>query len=220
MRYLTLSVSMIDNTQLDTDRYRDDDDPPADQFYTDGCGFMNGAALMAIARQLGYSEPPVAIQGRILGSKGVWVLHNEDRLPSEEPRIWIRDSQMKIALSQMDRDGQFQIRQLQELHPSHLIFDLVQPSKVSTPSRLGKHILMNLSHNGVPTQVIQELMRESLDAEIAPFMQWEGPHAMPILWSTIDKSGRVSLTRLQQRAAGASSQWDSRWIRPNAYHAY
>lgn len=177
------------------------DNPPADQVYTDGCGFINGAALLAISRQVGYPEPPVAVQGRILGSKGVWILHYTDRLPAEEPKIWIRNSQVKINLTE---GGTFNPEQLQLLEPSHLIFDLVQPSKVSKPARLGRHTLMNLSHNGVSTDLIETLMRESLEKEITPFLQWTGPNAMPLLWDTVNKAGRVSLVRLQRRAAGIS----------------
>lgn len=159
---------------------------------------------MAISRQIGYADPPVAIQGRILGSKGVWILHYSDRTPSEEPKIWIRDSQIKIMLTKFTSDGQFDPAQLRGLHPSHLIFDLVQPSRVSHPARLGKHTIMNLSHNGVPTDILKTLMEDSLENLITPFMQWTGPHAMELLWNAVNTSGRVSLTRLQRQAAGAS----------------
>lgn len=198
------SIPLAYSSLVGVPPYKNSNDAPANMVYTDGCGFMNGAALMQISKQVGYTEPPVAIQGRIFGSKGVWILHYSDRSPLEEPKIWIRDSQLKINLTKLRDDGSFDPAQIERLHPSHLIFDLVQPSKVSKPSRLGKHTLMNLSHNDVPTPILEGLMRESLEAEIAPFMRWDGPHAMPLLWDTVNTSGRVSLTRLQRQAAGAS----------------
>jgi RNA-dependent RNA polymerase len=42
---------------------------------TDGCGYISGAALTTIMRVMKYSSRPTAVQGRIAGAKGMWVLH-------------------------------------------------------------------------------------------------------------------------------------------------
>ena len=130
---------------------------PAEAIYTDGCGFMNGAALSAIARQMGYEERPTAVQGRIGGAKGIWVLHPGEQSHTGVPKIWIRASQRKISYKKFG--------------PGQLIFDLVQPPRVTLPSRLSRLTDLNLAHNGVPTETCVELMKETLDAEVTPLTE-------------------------------------------------
>ena len=67
---------------------------------TDGCGLINRSALRAIQRSRGLSEMPTAVQGRIAGAKGLWVLDPDDM--ERAPRIWIADSQVKIKYSDED----------------------------------------------------------------------------------------------------------------------
>ncbi|TFY58923.1 hypothetical protein EVG20_g7977, partial [Dentipellis fragilis] len=100
----------------DTNAPHDGGKTPTEKVMTDGCGFMNGAALIHIAQHLQLPTRPTAVQGRIAGAKGVWLLHPTDRLSTEPPRIWIRDSQNKIKLPALDA-----------LDRAHLIFDLVGP---------------------------------------------------------------------------------------------
>ena len=74
----------------------DTEKAPTEAIYTDGCGLINGAALSAIARQMGYEERPTAVQGRIGGAKGLWVLHPRQQSHTGVPKIWIRPSQRNI----------------------------------------------------------------------------------------------------------------------------
>ncbi|KAA1474045.1 hypothetical protein DENSPDRAFT_882495 [Dentipellis sp. KUC8613] len=104
----------------DTNAPHDGGKIPTEKIMTDGCGFMNGAALIHIAQHLQLPTWPTTVQGRIAGAKGVWLLHPTDRLSTAPPRIWIRDSQNKIKLpapAALDR--------------AHLIFDLVGPARLS-----------------------------------------------------------------------------------------
>ncbi|KAI0701242.1 RNA dependent RNA polymerase-domain-containing protein [Cerioporus squamosus] len=165
---------------------------PAERIYTDGCGYMNGAALCAIARQMGLEERPTAVQGRIAGAKGLWVLHPRDQSPTGTPKIWIRKSQVKIQLD------------LNNLHPAHRIFDLLAPPRVSVPSRLSRLTILNLSHNGVPVNVFVELMRDTLDAEVKALTDWSGPKAMLLLWRAVEKAGGVAMKRIMQHAQGTT----------------
>ena len=69
---------------------------------TDGCGFINRTALTLIARRFTLPHGmPTAVQGRVAGAKGMFMLHPYDRHP--EPRVWIRDSQNKIKLPKLER---------------------------------------------------------------------------------------------------------------------
>ncbi|PIL31169.1 RNA-dependent RNA polymerase [Ganoderma sinense ZZ0214-1] len=137
--------------------------PPAEYIYTDGCGWMNTAALSLIARHMGLEERPTAVEGRFGGAAGLWVLHLDDH--SSTPQIWIRDSQVKIKLD------------VENPHPAHSIFELLGVSRV-TPGRLSRLVIMNLAHNGVPKETFVEFMKGMIDEEVKPLMQWSGPQAM------------------------------------------
>ena len=158
---------------------------------TDGCGFMNGAALTLIARHLGLASRPTAVQGRVAGSKGLWILHPEHRSATDLPRIWIRASQRKVQLPPMGKDS------------AHVIFDLVaQSNSITFPSRLNKQLLINLSENGVGAQVFEELLREGLTKIFTSLTQWDDIGAMPLLWSNVNNLGGVTRSRLQKVARG------------------
>jgi RNA-dependent RNA polymerase len=160
---------------------------------TDGCGLINGAALTLIARRLGLPSRPTAVQARVAGAKGLWILHGEDRSPTEPPRIWIRDSQRKIKLPSLEAGS------------AHVIFDLVsQSTRITVPGHLNSQTITNLAENGVHSEVIQELMHAGLTEVFTSLTQWDGAGAMPLLWNTINNMGRVTRTRLQRIAHGLS----------------
>ncbi|KAI0095023.1 RNA dependent RNA polymerase-domain-containing protein [Irpex rosettiformis] len=168
--------------------------------FTDGCGWINRAALVVIAENLGVAEVPTAVQGRIFGAKGVWMLHPHDHAVNTKPRIWIRASQQKIKLVKSES---LELSELKDLHPAHLIFDLVAPSIVTVKTRLNRLTLVNLAHNGVPCDVFVNLMKENLSRELKPLTRWDGPHAMQLLSHHVDRSTGASSTRLQQFISGA-----------------
>jgi RNA-dependent RNA polymerase len=160
---------------------------PSEKILTDGCGFINGAALTLIARRLCLSSRPTAVQGRVAGSKGLWVLNPEDRSPTEPPRIWIRESQRKIKLSALREDS------------AHVIFDLIETSShITVRSRLNYQLVVNLAENGVDTHIFEGLLREGLTNVFGSLTQWDGAGAMQLLWNTVNNMGRVTRTRLQK----------------------
>lgn len=163
---------------------------------TDGCGMINGSALIAIAQRLQLPDRPTAVQGRIYGAKGLWVLSPDDAVFGGPPRIWIRHSQLKIKFG--DPSG----TALPNLSPAHYIFDLVAPSSTSSPARLSKHTIINLAHGGVPAGVFASLMKDSLEAELLPFMQWEGRNAMVQLWNTVNKATGTTMALMQETSSG------------------
>jgi RNA-dependent RNA polymerase len=57
---------------------------------TDGCGFLNYAALKKIQENMAWENVPTCIQARVAGAKGLFMLHYEHRDPNEEPQIWMR----------------------------------------------------------------------------------------------------------------------------------
>ncbi|KAG5639652.1 hypothetical protein H0H81_008813 [Sphagnurus paluster] len=163
--------------------------PPSEKILTDGCGFINEAALKLIAYALNLPSRPTAVQGRIEGGKGLWVLHPTDR--NHEPRIYTRPSQTKIAFPR-------------PLHRSHRILDLCSVSRASGIINLSKQSIMNLAENGVPFDILKDLMVKGLMDQVQPLMQWDGPHAMENLWHVINQLGGVSTARLQRLTAELS----------------
>ncbi|KAI0937310.1 hypothetical protein AcV5_005250 [Taiwanofungus camphoratus] len=164
---------------------------PTENIFTDGCGFMNGAALTLIGRRLGYSERPTAVQGRIGGAKGLWALHPEDRDPNTTPKVWTRSSQRKIKYNDAT------------LGLAQRIFDLVAPPRITKPSRLSKHTIMNLSHNGVPSHIFISLMRECLQKEIEALTRWNTQHDMLLLWNAINQGFHVSTKKIYRRVTAS-----------------
>ncbi|KAJ7696817.1 RNA dependent RNA polymerase-domain-containing protein [Mycena rosella] len=165
--------------------------PPAEQIMTDGCGFINRSALLLITKIVGYNSLPTAVQGRIGGAKGLWVLHPTDQDPN--PKIWIRDSQLKIRL--------------QGDHRVHRIFDLLRashPSQTEARHELSEQSILCLSSNGIPDDVLASLLVEGLEQSVKPLLDW-GVGAMPSLWRAVANAGNVSGSRLQ-RIAGSRSR--------------
>lgn len=167
---------------------------PSNDILTDGCGFINGGALAIINRMLPKEERVVAIQGRVMGSKGLWLLHPDEKHHNraDVPRIWIRDSQVKIQLPKNP-------------HRCHTIFDLVAAPHVSTPCHLSRLTIINLVHNGVPSKLLIKLMADVLNREFAALTNWgksseTSPDLMVRLWRRIDHLGHVLSTRTQHLA--------------------
>jgi RNA-dependent RNA polymerase len=132
---------------------------------------------------------PVAIQGRTAGAKGMWGFDPTDQ--SHEPSISIRPSQKKINL-------------LTPLHRSHLILDLVSPSRVSKPSRLSMQTITCLSHNGVPDSAFKALIEKELDAIIQPLTDWDSPSSMLAVAKAIERAGHITGARLSRFAGGST----------------
>lgn len=179
---------------------------PVGNIMTDGCGFISGAALTAIMRVIQYPSRPTAVQGRIAGAKGMWVLHPdpEYQVADGPPKIWIRNSQNKIDCGP-----------LHKVDVAHRIFDLVAPSRVTGPSRLSRDTLVNLAHNDVPTGILKELMADGLHNEVRQLTEWDGLDSMLVVWRAVERAGRVVICRLRRRIAGQVRAFGLGELRPN-----
>jgi RNA-dependent RNA polymerase len=180
--------------------------PPADKIMTDGCGFINGAALTAIMHVMRHPTRPTAVQGRIAGAKGMWVVHPDPEYQAADgpPKIWIRSSQNKVNLGS-----------LHGLGSAHRIFDLVAPSRVTGPSRLSSQTLVNLTHNGVSTDLLKELMAVGLHDEVRQLTEWGGTDSMLMVWRAVERVGRVVMCRLRRRIVGQARAIGLGQLRPN-----
>jgi RNA-dependent RNA polymerase len=154
---------------------------------------MNRAALSSIARQAHWDDFCCAVQGRIAGAKGVWILHPEHQTNQlEEPRIWIRESQNKINLDLRSTNTS----------RAHLIFDLVSPAHLTYPTRLNTQTIVNLSHNGVPNHVFEKLLEDGIQSDYQRLTAWEGETAMKSLLHAVAQLGGLSGIRLGRELAG------------------
>ncbi|KAG9313859.1 RNA dependent RNA polymerase-domain-containing protein [Chiua virens] len=179
---------------------------PAEKVLTDGCGFINGAALTQIMRVMKYGSRPTAVQGRIGGSKGMWVLHPDplEQVSDGPAKIWTRPSQTKIKLGSSFHLGH-----------SQRIFDLLAPSRVTGPSRLSSQTLINLSYNGIEHGMLKELMAMGLKEEIQSFIDWTQPQSMVMVWNAVEKAGHITVTRLRRMLGGQARALGLGQLRPS-----
>ena len=154
---------------------------------------MNRAALALIARQAHWENFCCAVQGRIAGAKGVWILHPEHQTnQQEDPKIWIRESQNKVNLDLLSP----------ATSRAHLIFDLVAPAHLTYPARLNMQTIINLSHNGIPNHIFERLMEDGIRSDFQRLTSWEGETAMKSLLHTVAQLGGLSGVRLGRELAG------------------
>src|SRR5437660_530539 len=106
---------------------------------TDGCGYINTAALKQLCKIFGWDVCPTAIQCRISGAKvccdhrqlfealkchqGLLIQHPEN--DSAVPCVWLRPSQMKINYHPDASPSKAQVT-----------LDVLRSSHLHTPSRL------------------------------------------------------------------------------------
>ncbi|KAG8910737.1 hypothetical protein FRC01_006159 [Tulasnella sp. 417] len=173
----TANIHFIDDT-LSKSRDHREGATPAEQVMNDGCGLINRAALKLIQRQKGLPGLPTALQGRIAGAKGLWILDPNDQ--ANRPHIWITKSQKKIHYTDQEL----------EEDPSRRIFDLLRVAKVKESVRLSAQPIINFAHNGVPHTVFSELLKEGLQSSIDQILEdWKSDDAVA-MWSMVfNRSG-------------------------------
>ncbi|KAG9083156.1 hypothetical protein FS749_006259 [Ceratobasidium sp. UAMH 11750] len=182
----------------------------AHEIMTDGCGFLNWAALRAIQEKMGWDIFPVHVQARIAGAKGLFALHPEHRDPDEQPQIWIRSSQNKVKLQQKDRWS-----------PFHYVLDVCSGPFFQHPSSITYEMILCLSARGVSDQLLVELLRKSIENIASDHEPPRHSHGSHILWDSIYNTHRVLQNRLRQvispehqRAQGFMSYGDDGEIDP------
>jgi RNA-dependent RNA polymerase len=154
---------------------------------------MNRKALDLVAQHAGWSEFSCAVQGRLGGSKGVWLLHPDHQLPDDSPpKVWIRDSQKKIThdISSGPNDGRSR---------AYFIFDFVAPTRLVFPSRLNNKHCQPLVQRG-PHSVFAEMLEAAVRKDFEDLTTWEGEEAMEFLLSNVSRLGSVSGIRAGRKA--------------------
>ncbi|KAL0077728.1 RNA-dependent RNA polymerase RdRP [Phycomyces blakesleeanus] len=157
---------------------------------TDGCGIISCAAMRKIMGSQYIEELPCAIQGRIAGAKGVWILTPEIEFESGE-WIKIRASQnkFKTCLPQADMDYQ--------TDPIHFTFDLVKTSICIYPSKLNTQFIQAISAGGVPKDAFTKILHEYLQKLVTIVLESKN---IKVLRDWVIKTGAVMNARWEVEA--------------------
>lgn len=169
-----------------------DDIVAGDSIMTDGCGFINLAAMKKMCAIFHWDTYPTAIQCRIAGAKGLLIMHPDSFTnDSDAPRVWLRPSQIKIKYP-----NNFPMPR------AWVTIDVLRSSHLRCPSCLSAEIIVNLADNGVPFEAFLGVIRENLDEVVDKLLVWDGPAAMFELWYHVAKAGGVVAARKAREAAG------------------
>lgn len=122
---------------------------------TDGCGIISASAMRKIMGSQQNDIMPCAIQGRIGGAKGLWIVSPDLDMDSGD-WIEIRSSQKKFTTGLPDP------MLANTLDPIHFTFDLVKNAFCLYPSHLNTQFIQCLAAGGVPVQVFLELLTEHI----------------------------------------------------------
>lgn len=118
---------------------------------TDGCGIISPAAMKSIMGCQATDQLPCAIQGRIAGAKGIWIIDPKLDFTAGN-YIQIRASQAKFKTG-LPQDNLL-------IDPLHYTFDHVKNSVCVYPSNLNTQFIQSLAAGGVPTSVFVEILKE------------------------------------------------------------
>ncbi|KAI8335587.1 hypothetical protein BC941DRAFT_355571 [Chlamydoabsidia padenii] len=121
---------------------------------TDGCGIISASAMRKIMGSQQNDILPCAIQGRIGGAKGLWIVSPNLDMESGD-WIEIRTSQNKFKTGLPDPITK-------KTDPIHYTFDLVKSAICIYPSHLNTQFIQCLAAGGVPTVVFLELLKEHI----------------------------------------------------------
>ncbi|KAF5331032.1 hypothetical protein D9619_005263 [Psilocybe cf. subviscida] len=158
---------------------------------TDGCGLSTKIIHRSILNQLGLHDIPTAMQFRLAGCKGMLSIRDDETGNSDEMKVWVRNSQIKIAYPKGMPLGKAQ-----------LTIDLLRTSRLSTPSRISSEIIINLAENGVKTSVFVDLLKASINETVQGLTTWEGHDTMFNLWCAVERTGGVLAGRRAREAVG------------------
>ncbi|KAG1418323.1 hypothetical protein G6F58_005118 [Rhizopus delemar] len=162
---------------------------------TDGCGIISCAAMKEIMGCQTTDELPCAVQGRIGGAKGIWIISPDLDFNSGK-YIKIRKSQNKFKTGL----PQSNLR----LDPHHYTFDLVKNSICVYPSFLNTQFIQVLAAGGVPTEVFNDILKEYIH-RIATVVTEN--QSVKVLRDWVTKTGKIMSRRLENEEHAEKGIW-------------
>lgn len=125
----------------------------------DGCSFASPAVFRKIQEQLGLKEAPTAVQGRLGGAKGLWIV---DPIALKEVSQGKRDpNEMWIRVN--ESQAKYQEHQASDVDRAWTTFDLAWYSHPPKPADVNLQLLAVLDHRGVPFEPLRGLVDEHLE---------------------------------------------------------
>ncbi|OBZ87758.1 RNA-dependent RNA polymerase 1 [Choanephora cucurbitarum] len=162
---------------------------------TDGCGIISCSAMKKIMGCQATDELPCAVQGRIAGAKGIWIIAPDLDFTSGS-YIKIRKSQNKFVTGLPQEDF--------SLDPHHYTFDLVKNSILVYPSSLNTQFIQCLSAGGVPTSVFVEILKEYIH-RLATIVTEN--HSLKILRDWVVRAGNLMSQRWEAEENTEKGLW-------------
>lgn len=162
---------------------------------TDGCGIISCSAMKKIMGCQATDELPCAIQGRIAGAKGIWIIEPDLDFTSGD-YIKIRKSQDKFKTGILQSDFTFD--------PHHYSFDLVKNSILVYPSNLNTQFIQCLSHGGVPHSVFIVILKEYIHQLAAIVTENQ---SIKLLRDWVAQSGKIMMGRWENEANTEKGLW-------------
>jgi hypothetical protein len=130
----------------------------------DGCCVCSPKVMRLIREKLDLSETPSAVQGRLGGAKGMWFMDPEADRYSDEVWIKVNESQLKYKFHDSDTDGPFP-------DWARLTLFVLNYSKEPPPAKLNLQLAPILKSQGVPFDVLRELLEDHLDEDLTELQE-------------------------------------------------
>lgn len=125
----------------------------------DGCSITSPAVMKMVRQKLGLEVTPTAVQARLGGAKGVWMVDPAVDWDSEEIYIKVTTSQLKYRGYDDDDDW------------ARLTLDVVTASHDPAPATINIQLIPILEDRGVPFEALQELLQEHLEGDLEELFQ-------------------------------------------------
>ncbi|KAK4520857.1 uncharacterized protein ATC70_006738 [Mucor velutinosus] len=162
---------------------------------TDGCGIISCSAMKKIMGCQATDELPCAIQGRIAGAKGVWIIEPDlDFTTGDYIKIRKSQDKFKTGLPQGDLT----------LDPHHYTFDLVKNSILVYPSNLNTQFIQCLSHGGVAHSVFIIILKEYIHQLAAIVTENQ---SVKLLRDWVAKCGKIMMGRWEAETSSEKGLW-------------
>lgn len=120
----------------------------------DGCSVVSPAVMQIVRQRLGLKETPTAVQARLGGAKGVWMVDPRVDLNSQEVYIKVTESQLKYKGYNDDDDW------------ARLTLDVLAASHDPRPATINTQLIPILEDRGVPFETLRELLEEHLERDL------------------------------------------------------
>lgn len=127
---------------------------PTKEVMDDGCSVASPAVMKMVRQMLGYDVTPTAVQARLGGAKGIWMVDPEGDWNSEDVYIRVTTSQLKYKGH--DNDGDW----------ARLTLDVLAASHDPTPATINMQLIPILEDRGIPFATLKELLEDHLEKDL------------------------------------------------------